>query len=512
MMRCAAAIGRTASQSPPDGDRFYFPVTRPARAGRTDILIDEAWWPDVHDRPIVGIESGVEDGAFLLHGVYRQGGDWFVEGLGEFFLWNIIPTPTRKMGDMEFGPVEDGEIRIEIVDIYVATPRSAMPGPGVYGVVLSTLVNWEPGPYMIVLRPGRKGRVSADGRGIRGKRAVQYEEKGVSCAMTSERVSNSQEGAGKGERVLPEETNRIVATERDSAGDVDVRAGGQGQIRLAVDRREAPCSPIDLTELLGAPGGSGIEGAGRAGHIIQRNHAIDTDVDAGPFDAGDTDLDRIEYFVDRFLVAPVIGASPLQPDRIEPGSQIESGGGLEESVAEERRVFGIIVDPLVKTRGDFQHEIGRCVHRRLQQADGSTKADVDRSEDRSIGEAHQAGHRQRGDRQLPVEFHTVYEPVTECQPERHGRETGTVRIEPSEISVDCVEVISRDGASIDNDRSRARRKNDRVAGAQPEGSDQAQNDRKEEGSGRTHGTPASEEKEEREGRDGSLGQKPVSMP
>ncbi len=175
MTRYAAAIGRTASQRSPDDDRLHSPVTRPARADRADTLLHEARWLDANDRPVVGVESAVEGGAFLLRGVYRQGGATDSWRISENSSCEHHPDTHTRNGEMEFGPVEDGEMRIEVMDIDVATLPSATPEPRVYGVVLSTRVNREADPHMVAVRPGRKGRVSADGSGMRGKGAARHE-------------------------------------------------------------------------------------------------------------------------------------------------------------------------------------------------------------------------------------------------------------------------------------------------------------------------------------------------
>ena len=135
-------------------------LPRALRAGttdRTDILTDDARWLDANDQSMPGIRTTIEVGEFALDGVCRQGSNRYVDGLGEFFLRNVIPTPTHGMGEIEFGIVEDGPARIELIDMngrQLGTLLDAAPGPGVYRVTIETR-ELGAGRYMVVLRSGR---------------------------------------------------------------------------------------------------------------------------------------------------------------------------------------------------------------------------------------------------------------------------------------------------------------------------------------------------------------------
>ncbi len=127
------------------------------KADRTDILIDETRWLDANDQAIPGIATTIEAGEFVLDGVCRQGSDRHVDGLGEFFLRPVIPTPTHGIGEIEFGIVEDGPARIDLIDMngrQLGTLLDAAPGPGVYRVTIETSA-LSAGRYMVVLRSGR---------------------------------------------------------------------------------------------------------------------------------------------------------------------------------------------------------------------------------------------------------------------------------------------------------------------------------------------------------------------
>ena len=128
------------------------------RRDRTEIVIEEARWLDASDQPIVGIATTIEAGEFALEGVCRQGSDRYVDGLGEFFLRPVIPTPTQGVGAIEFGLVEDGEMRLDVVDMQgrsVGTLLEAAPGPGVYRVTVDAR-GLSAGRYVVILRVGRR--------------------------------------------------------------------------------------------------------------------------------------------------------------------------------------------------------------------------------------------------------------------------------------------------------------------------------------------------------------------
>ena len=124
---------------------------------RTAIVLEDARWLDANGEPIAGIATGLESGEFVLDGVCRQGSDRHVDGLGEFFLRNVIPTPTHGVGEIEFGLVEDGEMRLDVVDMQgrvIGGIVTGSPGAGVYRVGVDAR-GLSAGVYMVILRAGR---------------------------------------------------------------------------------------------------------------------------------------------------------------------------------------------------------------------------------------------------------------------------------------------------------------------------------------------------------------------
>lgn len=124
------------------------------RADWTPITIDDVRWLDQNDEVVSGVLTQVEHGEFVLEGICRQGGERLVNGMGEFFLRNIAPTPTHDIGVIEFGLVEDGPIRLEIVDLngrLIRTIIQSSPGPGIYRVMIDTHA-LNIGTYLVALR------------------------------------------------------------------------------------------------------------------------------------------------------------------------------------------------------------------------------------------------------------------------------------------------------------------------------------------------------------------------
>lgn len=119
----------------------------------TPLLIDGFRWLDEFGNDVPEIATIPENGVFILSGVCGQGGRRRVDGSGTLSLKTLSSLPPHGAMVVEYGLVEGGEVRIELIDMNGCLLRELMrgdPGPGVYRLEIDTR-SLPAGSYLLLL-------------------------------------------------------------------------------------------------------------------------------------------------------------------------------------------------------------------------------------------------------------------------------------------------------------------------------------------------------------------------